>query len=149
MPMISLLLSPLARCSVALRILFTLSLLAAGLSASAADEPDAGGTFNAPGYPQRTLPPGAQGNGANGSNLPNAQNRGANGQGPNGNTNNGTGTGAGAYPRNGRDLGDSFPRRIEPPPPPKPNEFQRFVEGATGRLLPIFGASFFADAADT
>ena len=27
------------------------------------------------------------------------------------------------------------------------NEFQRFVEGATGRLLPIFGSSFFADAA--
>ena len=35
------------------------------------------------------------------------------------------------------------------PPPPKPNEFQNFVEGATGRLLPIFGSTFFADAADT
>ena len=34
-------------------------------------------------------------------------------------------------------------------PPPKPSEFQQFVEGATGRLLPIFGARFFADAADT
>ena len=33
--------------------------------------------------------------------------------------------------------------------PPKPSEFQRFVEAATGRLLPNFGASFFADALDT
>ncbi len=43
---------------------------------------------------------------------------------------------------------DAFPRRAEPAPAPKPNEFQRFVEGATGRLLPIFGSAFFADAAD-
>jgi protein involved in polysaccharide export with SLBB domain len=33
-------------------------------------------------------------------------------------------------------------------PPPKPGEFQKFVEGATGRLLPLFGTSFFADATD-
>jgi len=38
-------------------------------------------------------------------------------------------------------------RRAEQPPP-KPSEFQKFVEGATGRLLPLFGASFFVDAAD-
>ena len=49
----------------------------------------------------------------------------------------------------GRDPATPFPRRVEPAPPPKPNEFQRFVEGATGRLLPIFGSTFFADAADT
>ena len=53
-----------------------------------------------------------------------------------------------AGPRTGRDPNDAFPRRAEPAPPPKPNEFQRFVEGATGRLLPIFGSAFFADAAD-
>ena len=35
-------------------------------------------------------------------------------------------------------------RRAEAPP--LPSEFQKFVESATGRLLPIFGASFFADA---
>ena len=29
--------------------------------------------------------------------------------------------------------------------PAKPSEFQRFVEDATGRLLPVFGADFFAD----
>ena len=34
-------------------------------------------------------------------------------------------------------------------PPPKPSEFQKFVEAATGRLLPLFGSSFFTDAADT
>jgi protein involved in polysaccharide export with SLBB domain len=33
-------------------------------------------------------------------------------------------------------------------PPPKPGEFQKFVETATGRLLPLFGSSFFADAFD-
>ncbi|MBC7730883.1 MAG: SLBB domain-containing protein, partial [Bacteriovorax sp.] len=30
---------------------------------------------------------------------------------------------------------------------PKPSEFQKFVEAATGRLLPLFGAGFFVDAA--
>ena len=35
-------------------------------------------------------------------------------------------------------------RRAEAPP--LPSEFQKFVESATGRLLPIFGAGFFADA---
>ncbi len=39
-------------------------------------------------------------------------------------------------------------RRAEQALPP-PGEFQRFVEGATGRLLPIFGSAFFADAAET
>ena len=54
-------------------------------------------------------------------------------------------------------------RRVRPPrptrsnscysaasqPPPKPSEFQKFVETATGRMLPVFGSSFFADAADS
>ncbi len=140
---------PSARRSVASRVLIVLSLCAGALPALAADEPDAGGTFNAPGYPQRTAPTGSQGNGATG-NTPNAQNRGNTGLG--GNINNGninSGNGAGVSPRSGRDLGDAFPRRAEPAPPPRPNEFQRFVEGATGRMLPIFGAPFFAEAADT
>ena len=38
-------------------------------------------------------------------------------------------------------------RRNEPPL--KPGEFQKFVEAATGRQLPLFGASFFATAADS
>ena len=32
--------------------------------------------------------------------------------------------------------------------PPPPTEFQKFVETSTGRLLPIFGAEFFAATAD-
>jgi polysaccharide export outer membrane protein len=156
--MMSLLSTSLARRSVALRSLLALSLLAAGVPGMAADDPDAGGTFNAPGYPQRTAPAGTAGNGAAGNGT-NAQNRGGNGAGGNGNLNNGNlnginnginnGNGVGNGQRNGRDLGDGFARRAEPAPPPKPNEFQRFVEGATGRMLPIFGAPFFADAADT
>ena len=137
-----------ARLSVASRLLLVLSLCAGALPVLAADEPDVGGTFNAPGYPQRTAPTGTQGNGANAT-TPNAQNRGNTGLGANGNISNGTGNGSGINPRNGRDPGDAFPRRAEPAPSPKPNEFQRFVEGATGRMLPIFGAPFFADAADT
>lgn len=33
--------------------------------------------------------------------------------------------------------------------PQRPSEFQRFVQAATGRLLPVFGASFFGAPADT
>lgn len=32
--------------------------------------------------------------------------------------------------------------------PVAPSEFQSFVQGATGRLLPVFGASFFEDSGD-
>lgn len=46
------------------------------------------------------------------------------------------------------DQSDAFARRAEAPPA-KPGEFQKFVEAATGRLLPLFGSSFFAEAADT
>src|SRR5258706_4793237 len=45
------------------------------------------------------------------------------------------------------DLFDSgTQRRVEPLPPPKPSEFQKFVESATGRMLPVFGSDFFVDA---
>ena len=33
--------------------------------------------------------------------------------------------------------------------PPRPSEFQRFVETTTGRWLPVFGSEFFADAASS
>jgi polysaccharide biosynthesis/export protein len=39
-------------------------------------------------------------------------------------------------------------RRVDPTPP-KPGEFQKFVEAATGRLLPLFGNSFFTDNVDS
>jgi polysaccharide export outer membrane protein len=34
-------------------------------------------------------------------------------------------------------------------PPPRPSEFQKFVEAATGRRLQNFGSRFFTDAADS
>lgn len=40
---------------------------------------------------------------------------------------------------------DPAQRRVELTPA-RPSEFQRFVEAATGRQLPVFGASFFLDA---
>ncbi|MEO5881110.1 MAG: SLBB domain-containing protein [Caldimonas sp.] len=53
---------------------------------------------------------------------------------------------------NGRGAGNladvPLPRRPDLPPP-RPSEFQRFVEGATGRMLPVFGADFFAEAGET
>lgn len=40
-------------------------------------------------------------------------------------------------------------RPTESKPVAPPSEFQRFVEVATGRQLPIFGAKFFSEAADS
>ena len=48
----------------------------------------------------------------------------------------------------GYEDGGRMPRRADMAPPP-PSEFQKFVEASTGRLLPVFGAGFFADTADT
>lgn len=47
-------------------------------------------------------------------------------------------------PRTGRDLNRPEAYNTQPIPPPLPNEFQKFVEVATGRSLPMFGSSFFA-----
>ena len=137
----------------ALLLAGTASLLLGAPVALAADETDPSGTFSAPGYPQRNGAPGGtgagtgspQGNGnpaAAASGLRNAPGGSSNGNG------NGNGANGNRNARNGA-ANDGFARRAEPLPPPKPNEFQRFVEGATGRILPIFGAGFFADAADT
>ena len=41
------------------------------------------------------------------------------------------------------------PTQQQPAAPQRPSEFQRFVQTATGRLLPVFGASFFGAPADT
>jgi len=115
--------------------------LVVGSPAQAADEPDNGGLFTAPGYPLGTpvrnaIPGVAPAPGPGSNALPSSQ---GTGRAPaNGNTGS----------RTGRDPNDAFPRRAEPAPAPKPNEFQRFVQGATGRLLPIYGSAFFADAAD-
>jgi protein involved in polysaccharide export with SLBB domain len=45
--------------------------------------------------------------------------------------------------------GVTTPGRRSDLPPPRPSEFQKFVEAATGRQLQNFGARFFNDAADS
>jgi polysaccharide export outer membrane protein len=47
-----------------------------------------------------------------------------------------------------RQESEALPRRIELSPA-RPSEFQKFVEAATGRNLPVFGAGFFVDAANS
>jgi polysaccharide biosynthesis/export protein len=124
-------------------------LLAASVAAQGLDDTSPyGGSFNAPGYPNanRSQP---SGNGL----LPN------NAQNPNPallqpGINNNQGTNAQPTLRNPQtgqpmnmqqpELG--FGRRLQPPP--KPSEFQKFVEAATGRMLPVFGARFFSEAQD-
>ena len=122
------------------------------LPAQAADDTDSqgsGGTFTTPGYPARSgNNPGATGAGGSGTG-------GGLGTGvaPNiGNANNQPPTGTVIIdPRTGRPMvqPDGTVLRREQRPPPKPSEFQKFVQGATGRLLPVFGAAFFRDAVDT
>ncbi len=124
-------------------------LLALGLTlgagrAQAADEPlPLPNTFTTPAYPQALSPRGG---------VPQGGQPGAAGQ----------VQGQGGLPANAtslRPLQNGAAQRSSNPaepnlrradaPPPKPSEFQKFVEAATGRLLPLFGAGFFADAADS
>ena len=128
-----------------LAILISACGLIAGPASAQRDETDtSGGTFSTPGYPTRSgqfpsANPALQG-GAGNPQLQGQSPRPATS--PNGST---------VDPRQGRQgqINEFGTRRFEMRPPPKPSEFQKFVEGATGRLLPMFGAPFFADAADT
>jgi polysaccharide export outer membrane protein len=114
-----------------------LMLAVAAAGAQAQEVPRTGGTFNTPGYNAAPAqrPGNAQGAGA--QRLP----------GP-----------AGQFPQDGRRSGvrtgveedqpfELRPQRVEPEPP-KPSEFQKFVEAATGRMLPAFGARFFDKPTD-
>jgi polysaccharide biosynthesis/export protein len=111
-------------------------------AARAADDPTNPNTFSTPGYPpsqQRNPTQAGQPGQANQQGMSNsAPLRGTQIQG-----------GYGANPRATQNANqpDLSMRRIEQPPP-KPGEFQKFVETATGRLLPLFGSRFFADTAD-
>ncbi|HJV97316.1 MAG TPA: polysaccharide biosynthesis/export family protein, partial [Albitalea sp.] len=115
-------------------------LLSATLALAADETPTGGGTFNTPGYTPATpqarpgATAGATPGGAQGSTAP-----------------------SGARPAQPADATtpvtepgalrpDLRPRRVELPPA-KPSEFQKFVEGATGQLLPVFGAGFFVPSA--
>ena len=106
----------------------------------------AGGIFSTPGYPGRdignaspnrpaTNPSFQQGPRSAGSpNYPANNDRLTNGR-------------AGYDDRSGNVNPDNLPLLRSERPPPRPSEFQLFVEAATGRLLPIFGSRFFAEAA--
>ncbi len=125
------------------RALLAMCAAFAPLFAGAAEEPVNPNSFNTPGYPaglQRGI------NGPIGPTGPQANPPSAQGSRPNA-----TPTGDGSNPRQGA-ANDNNP--ADPParradrPPPKPGEFQKFVETATGRMLPLFGSTFFADAAE-
>ena len=110
--------------------------------ARAADNPDSGsGTFSTPGYPPRN-------NAAQGAAPPSTPGS--------GNAQQGQGIGNLRAPAtsNASDSrqnapNENFQSRADVRLPPKPSEFQKFVELATGRLLPVFGGGFFAGAADS
>ncbi|HEY8706750.1 MAG TPA: hypothetical protein VIM34_02010, partial [Burkholderiaceae bacterium] len=109
------------------RLLLALSLVLGLAAAHAADEPQNSNSFTTPGYPAAPAPmsgttagPAGQGDAAGTRSIRNLNAPDAN-------------------PRPGAQSGnrlDAFPRRAEPPP--QPSEFQKFVETATGRLLPVF-----------
>ncbi|HEY2925458.1 polysaccharide biosynthesis/export family protein, partial [Piscinibacter sp.] len=120
-----------------LHFLAALGLLAGASMALAADETTSGGTFNTPGYPSAPTPtqkPGATAPAGTMLQRPASTD----------------GSTPLRAPANGA-RADQAPelrlRRAELPPA-KPSEFQKFVEEATGRMLPVFGANFFADAAE-
>jgi len=123
-----------------LRFLIFLCLLCPLAMAQTGNEPDTGmstGTFVTPGYPPPTQQRGTAGTAPGTSQLPNQR------------PTDTTSTtrpgqrqpGAAGATRAGEDT----LRRGELLLPPKPSEFQKFVETATGRLLPVFGSNFFAD----
>ncbi|MBV9890449.1 MAG: polysaccharide biosynthesis/export family protein, partial [Rhizobacter sp.] len=131
-------------CSLARRrpaLALLLALFAAAAPVHGADDVDSGGTFTTPSYPSRATTQSGSPSLPQGT-LPGQQPA----------TTNRVqaipGASDNAAARN-RVLPETTLRRSEPLPPPRPTEFQRFVEGATGRMLPIFGSTFFAQAGDT
>ncbi|HWH84176.1 MAG TPA: SLBB domain-containing protein [Burkholderiaceae bacterium] len=128
-----------------LALWFSLCLAAAPLAAQTTDNPnDPTNTFSTPGYPANTprsgLPAGTTTGQPNTQGLTNSQGY-RSPQIQNGTNNNVRGNANNLNPY------DEFNRRALLPPP-KPSEFQKFVETATGRLLPLFGSRFFADTLD-
>ena len=134
--------SPTAAGRVCARLLLSFGVLLAAPQLRAADEPlpGAANTFRTPGYPQSVAPRGSNAMPATrGAANPLAEGGTPSLQNPTG------GPGATPYPR----PGDEFAPRPADAAPPRPGEFQRFVESATGRLLPVFGSNFFAEAGNT
>lgn len=107
-----------------------------GVAVRAADESPYTQTFNTPGYtpPAAARAPAGAGQAAPGAATPRTgvqPARGTESRGTLGDRQDG--------------MGANGERPELPTPPVKPSEFQKFVEAATGRLLPVFGADFFAD----
>ena len=131
------------------RLLVSLCVALGSAVAHAADEPlPAPNTFNTPGYPAATGPRGGGAGAGQGSAATPSQGAAATEPATvrglqNGNTSRGA-----ARQATPLDPGAEIATRRNEPPA-KPGEFQKFVEAATGRLLPIFGASFFTTAADS
>lgn len=113
--------------------LFTALIVSGTAAVHAADEAASPQTFNTPGYtpPAATRAPGATGQAGPGA----------------AGTTRGAAAGAGRQPEanGGERAMESLAPAERQATPPKPSEFQKFVEAATGRLLPVFGADFFSD----
>ena len=122
------------------RVLLSLCLALGSAASKAAEDPPSGSnSFNTPSYPGGLAPragtqteAGRQGDAASQRSIQNP---------------NPADPSARQGAQNEKAL-DTAPRRADLPPP-KPGEFQKFVEAATGRLLPLFGNSFFTDNADS
>lgn len=115
------------------------------MAAVAVDEPQGGGTFNTPGYEsasRRDALPSISGS----TSVSPDDGRSVRGADPGSSTN-----GVGPNQTQGNDVSrpanDPSLRR-GPLATPKPSEFQKFVQEATGRLLPMFGSEFFREAID-
>ncbi|MEO6030327.1 MAG: SLBB domain-containing protein [Burkholderiaceae bacterium] len=133
------------------RLFAAMCLVLGAALAQAADGPNPAGTFNTPSYPTPAERPSGpfitQGDAPRSQQVP-----------------------AGASVDNRRMPTEPTSIRNSPPPPmapapskappavapprpdrpaPPPSQFQKFVEAANGRLLPLFGSRFFAEAADS
>ncbi len=116
----------------------------------AADEPPSGGTFNTPTYPAAGTQqrPNATPNAPGAARALNPADGGLPGQ-RSPLTPNALPGPTGARQDTQQQMRAEAAQRRAELPPPKPSEFQRFVEAATGRLLPVFGSAFFAEQGDT
>ena len=109
-------------------------------TAQSTDEAKGGGTFSTPGYSPAQNPRQRDATGGNA----NTANTGATARSPLG----------AAPPALGKPsldttaAGSDLSLRRHELLPVKPSEFQKFVEASTGRLLPTFGAGFFAETAE-
>ncbi len=106
--------------------------------AQTADEPRSGGTFTAPGYTPAPSTRPREGQGGPTRQQATGAGAAARQQQPGGSPGF-----SGAAPQGHFNPQEQLRRRDAAPA--KPSEFQKFVEAATGRLLPTFGASFFTD----